>query len=166
MAMQSAANHFYFTFSVSRRDYIRSLQLPTSFHSSYSAYNEGAQWLTKLLGPATVAFAVPMHTHFQLLKKHGAEIILSLAVGVLTAISSSFLLAQWMKLSPFLIKSLVPRSITTQIAMNISSSIGGAPAMTAVFVIIPGLTGTMLGPVLIRLTSIKTPQAMGLLLGM
>ncbi|OIK08415.1 LrgB family protein [Bacillus sp. MUM 13] len=142
------------------------IMLITSYHSSFSAYNEGAQWLTKLLGPATVAFAVPMHKHFQLLKKHGAEIILSLAVGALTAISSSFLLAQWMKLSPFLIKSLVPRSITTPIAMNISSSIGGAPAMTAVFVIITGLTGTMLGPVLIRLTSIRTPQAMGLLLGM
>lgn len=136
------------------------------FHTSYASYNSGAQFLTKLLGPATVAFAVPMYKHFHLLKKHGIEIIASMAVGTLTAITSSFLFALWMKLSPSLINSLVPRSITTPIAMDISKTIGGIPAMTAVFGIITGLTGTILGPFLIRFISIKTSTAKGLLLGM
>ncbi|MED1203026.1 CidB/LrgB family autolysis modulator [Heyndrickxia acidicola] len=137
-----------------------------AFHTQYPTYNSGAKWLTKLLGPATVAFAVPMYKHFQLLKKHGVEIIVSLAVGSFTAIVSSFLIALWMKLSPNLINSLVPRSITTPIAMDISKTIGGIPTMTAVFVIITGLTGSILGPILIRLISIRSSTAKGLLLGM
>lgn len=136
------------------------------FHTPYAAYNGGAQWLTKLLGPATVAFAVPMYKHFHLLKKHGIEIISSMLVGSATAIVSSFLLAWWMKLSPSLINSLVPRSITTPIAMDISKTIGGVPTMTAVFVIITGLTGTVVGPLIIRFMSIRQSTAKGLLLGM
>ncbi|MED1203669.1 LrgB family protein [Heyndrickxia acidicola] len=135
-------------------------------HTSYSTYNSGAQWLTKLLGPATVAFAVPMYKHYQLLKKHVVEIIISLIVGSLTAIASSFLFAVWVKLSPSLINSLVPRSITTPIAMDISKTIGGVPTLTAVFVIVTGLAGTVVGPLLIRLIGIRSSTAKGLLLGM
>ncbi|QWI72950.1 LrgB family protein (plasmid) [Bacillus mycoides] len=136
------------------------------FHTSYASYNSGAQWLTKLLSPATVAFAIPMYKHSHLLKKHGIEIIASMAVGSLTAIVSTFFFALWMNFSPSLINSLVPRSITTPIAMDISKTIGGIPTMTAIFVIITGLTGTVLGPFLIRLICIKTSTAKGLLLGM
>lgn len=136
------------------------------FQTSYDQYNEGAQWLTKLLGPATVAMAVPMYKHFHLLKKYRIEIFISILVGSLTAIVSSFLFATWMKLSPFLVKSLVPRSVTTPIAMDISKLIGGTPAITAVFVIITGVLGSVLGPFLIRLISIRTSTAKGLLLGM
>lgn len=136
------------------------------FHTPYQTYDGGAKWLTSLLGPATVAFAVPMHKHFQLLKKHGVEIIVSIAIGSLTAIGSSFIFAKWMKLSPYLANSLVPRSITTPIAMDISRTIGGVPTMTAVFVIITGLAGTILGPFLIRILSIQAMTSKGLLLGM
>jgi predicted murein hydrolase (TIGR00659 family) len=132
----------------------------------YHQYNDGAQWLTKLLGPATVALAVPMYKHFRLLKKHGIEIFASMLIGSLTAIVSSFLFAAWMKLSPFLVNSLVPRSVTTPIAMDISELIGGTPAITAVFVIITGVLGSVIGPFLIRLISIRTSTAKGLLLGM
>ena len=132
----------------------------------YKTYAEGTKWLTDLLGPATVAFAVPMYKHFQLLKKHIVEIILSLITGSSVAIVSTFLFALWLQLSPSLINSLVPRSITTPIAMDISKTIGGIPTMTAVFVIVTGLTATVIGPVLIRILSIKKATSKGLMLGM
>ncbi|MDR7073248.1 LrgB family protein [Fictibacillus barbaricus] len=135
-------------------------------HTPYTAYAEGTKWLTNLLGPATVAFAVPMYKHFHLLKKHIVEIILSLLTGSSVAIVSTFLFALWLQLSPSLINSLVPRSITTPIAMDISKTIGGIPTMTAVFVIVTGLTGTVIGPLLIRILSIKKSTSKGLMLGM
>lgn len=142
------------------------ISLLAIFHIPYQTYNGGAKVLTNLLGPATVSFAVPMHKHFQLLKKHGVEIIVSIAIGSVAAIGSSFLFAKWMKLSTSLINSLVPRSITTPIAMDMSRTVGGIPTMTAIFVIITGLAGTILGPLLIRILSIQTITSKGLLLGM
>ena len=135
-------------------------------HASYNDYYSGAKWLGYLLGPATVAFALPMHKHFQLLKRHLFEIIASITVGSAVAIVSSFLYAVWIHLGTSLTNSLVPRSITTPVAMDISKTIGGVPTLTAVFVIITGITGTIVGPILIRLLKIEKSTAKGLMLGM
>lgn len=135
-------------------------------HFPYPTYIGGAKWLSYFLGPATVAFAVPMYKHFHLLKKHFIEVIASITVGSMIAIISSFLYAIWIHLSQSLITSLVPRSITTPIAMDISKTIGGVPTLTAVFVIITGITGAVAGPALIRWLRIESPSARGLMLGM
>jgi predicted murein hydrolase (TIGR00659 family) len=132
----------------------------------YGDYMAGTHWLSYLLGPATVAFAVPMHRHFDLLKKHAAEILGSVAAGALVALVTSVPLAEWVHLGGQTVLSLAPRSVTTPIAMDISRAIGGVPTMTAVFVIITGLFGLAAGPVVIRLLHIRTPIARGALLGM
>ncbi|AMW99259.1 LrgB family protein [Rummeliibacillus stabekisii] len=134
--------------------------------TSYEQYNLGSSVLTKLLGPATVAFAVPIYKNLELIKKHAKIIVASLFTGSLVAILSSFFLAVWIGLSADMITSLVPRSITTPIAMDISKMIGGEPSMTAVFVIVTGLTGSITGAIIIRLFRIKTTAAKGLMLGM
>lgn len=133
---------------------------------SYSTYYSGAKWLSYLLGPATVAFAVPMYKQVHLLKKHLFEVVASIVVGSAVAIVSSFLYAVWIRLSPSLITSLVPRSITTPVAMDVSKTIGGVPTLTAVFVIITGITGSIMGPGMIRLLKIEKATAKGLMLGM
>jgi predicted murein hydrolase (TIGR00659 family) len=135
-------------------------------HASYNTYIEGAKWLTYLLGPATVAFAVPMYKHINLLKRHLFEVISSVTVGSAAAIVSTFLYAMWMHLNTSLTNSLVPRSITTPVAMNISKTIGGIPTLTAVFVIITGITGAVVGPSMIRIFHIEKSSAKGLMLGM
>ncbi|WP_429889198.1 LrgB family protein [Heyndrickxia ginsengihumi] len=135
-------------------------------HTPYVTYAKGTSLLTNLLGPATVAFAVPMYKHFALLKKYSIEVLMSIIVGSAMAITSSFLFSLWMGLSTSTVDSIVPRSITTPIAMNISQLIGGLPTMTAVFVIITGLIGMIVGPMVIRMLSIKASTAKGLLLGM
>lgn len=133
--------------------------------NSYESYNAGGKWLSDLLQPATIAFAIPLHKNFKVLKKHAAEIAAGVLTGTVTAVISSMLLAKWLHLSGDLATSLVPRSVTTPIAMSISQSIGGVPSITAVFVILTGVLGTMMGPSVLRLFRIDNEIARGVSLG-
>lgn len=132
----------------------------------YEKYNAGGSILTNLLGPATVAFAVPIYKNFALLKKHAIEIIVSITIGSAVALTSSFLLALLVGLNDELTHSLVPRSVTTPIAMDISTMIGGSPTLTAIFVMTTGILGGLLAPMIIRVCQFNTPSAKGLMLGM
>ncbi|ULO10184.1 CidB/LrgB family autolysis modulator [Paenibacillus sp. 19GGS1-52] len=131
----------------------------------YASYNAGGKWLTDLLQPATIAFAIPLHKNFKVLKKHAAEIAAGVLSGTVVAVISSMFLAKWLHLSSDLAASLVPRSVTTPIAMSISQSIGGVPSITAVFVIMTGVLGTMMGPSVLRLFRIDNEIARGVSLG-
>lgn len=131
----------------------------------YESYNAGGKWLTDLLQPATIAFAIPLHKNFKVLKKHAAEIAAGVLSGTVVAVISSMFLAKWLHLSSDLAASLVPRSVTTPIAMSISQSIGGVPSITAVFVIMTGVLGTMMGPSVLRLFRIDNEIARGVSLG-
>ncbi len=131
-----------------------------------TTYNSGTKWLTALLQPATVAFAIPLYKYWPILKKHLAEIAVSVLCGSLISIVSSALIAGWMHLSTLMIDSLIPRSVTTPIAMGLSEAIGGNPTITAIIVIITGLLGTVIGPLLIRMLRIHNDISRGVLLGM
>lgn len=132
---------------------------------SFEDYNTGGQWLSKMLQPATIAFAIPLYKYYDVLKKHAVVILVSVLAGSITAIVSSALIAELLKLDTSMISSLIPRSVTTPIAMNISQIIGGVPNITAVFVIITGLLGTMLGPMIVKWFRIESEVARGVLLG-
>ncbi|GIP28828.1 hypothetical protein J23TS9_39580 [Paenibacillus sp. J23TS9] len=131
----------------------------------YESYNSGGKWLSSLLQPATIAFAIPLYKNFKVLKKHAVEIIVSVLTGSCIAMISSVFLAKWLHLSSSLVTSLIPRSITTPIAMNVSQVIGGVPNITAVFVIITGLLGSMIGPMVLRIFKIDNDIARGILFG-
>jgi predicted murein hydrolase (TIGR00659 family) len=134
---------------------------------SYASYmSTGGQWLNFLLGPATVALAIPMYKNLDLLKKHGLEIGVSVVLGSAAALFSSVLPALWMHLGPQVVNSLAPRSVTTPVAMDISRSVGGVPSITAAFVMITALTGLVVGPLVIHGLAIRTPVARGALFGM
>ncbi|WP_027417654.1 CidB/LrgB family autolysis modulator [Aneurinibacillus terranovensis] len=135
-------------------------------HISYGTYNSGAKWLTAMLQPATVAFAIPLYKYFQLLKRHAVEILISVVFGSCIAILSSVVLAGFVHLNPQMVDSILPRSITTPIAMNVSQTLGGIPTMTAVFVILTGICGMVIGPFVIRFLQIRNSIARGVLLGM
>lgn len=131
----------------------------------YEAYHSGGKWLSNMLQPATIAFAIPLYKYYNVLKKHAVEILISVLSGSVVAMFSSALLAEWMHLDSQLISSLIPRSITTPIAMNVSQVIGGVPNITAVFVILTGLLGAMLGPWIMKLFRIEGEVARGVLFG-
>lgn len=131
-----------------------------------NTYMADAKWITHLLGPATVAFAIPIYKHLPLLKKYMGTILVSITSGTFVAILSSFILAFLGRLQPDLLLSLLPRSITTPVAIEISKDIGGLPSLTTIFVIVTGITGGVIGPYIIKWFSIKSPIARGLALGM
>jgi len=134
-------------------------------HIPYESYNTSAQYLTKTLQPATMALAIPLYKHFNVLKKHASQILLSVVFGSLIAISSSAYIAGLLGLNTQMIDSLIPRTVTAPMAMDISQSIGGAPAITAVFAILTGIIGSLIGPFIINSLKIKDCIARGVLLG-
>jgi predicted murein hydrolase (TIGR00659 family) len=135
-------------------------------HTSVAAYSRGGDLLSDLLQPATVAFAVPLYKHYALLKKHASAIVAGVVLGSSVAVISTVLILALMHASPQMIVSMVPRSITTPIAMTVSQSLGGFPSITAAFVIVTGIGGSLIAPHLIRLLRIRGPVAKGVLLGM
>ncbi|MCE4047382.1 MULTISPECIES: LrgB family protein [Bacillaceae] len=135
-------------------------------HIPAGSYLESSRLLTHLLGPATIAFAVPIYKHKHLLKKYFGVMLISVTTGTVVAITSSFFLSQLINLRADFIISILPRSITTPIAIEVSQEIGGLPTLTTVFVIITGIIGGIIGPYAIKLLSLKSPIAKGLALGM
>ncbi|SFJ17187.1 LrgB family protein [Thermoflavimicrobium dichotomicum] len=131
----------------------------------YEQYHQGTKWLTYLLQPATVAFAVPMYKHWHLLKKNMVEILSGVLFGVTFSVFVTMFFSLLFGFSSFITHSLVPRSITTPIAVTITEKIGGNASLTAAFVILTGITGLMLGQFLIRLLRLKTPLAKGMMFG-
>ncbi|MDQ0189195.1 LrgB family protein [Alicyclobacillus cycloheptanicus] len=135
-------------------------------HVPYHTYMKGAQYFTDALQPATMAFAIPFYRNFHLFRRHAKTILLSLVTGSLVAMLSSVELAKWFHLSGSIVPSIAPRSVTTPIAMEISQTIGGAPVLTAVFVLMTGIIGILVGPKLIRWLRIQSPIGQGTLMGM
>ncbi|WP_246277383.1 LrgB family protein [Neobacillus endophyticus] len=135
-------------------------------HVSANQYMNDSKCLTYLLGPATVAFAVPIYRNLPIVKKYIGTIIISITTGTLVAIFSTFVLSKLFHLQSDFIISILPRSITTPIAIEVSKEIGGLPTLTTVFVILTGIIGGVVGPSVMKCLSIKTPIARGLALGM
>ncbi|GMA62714.1 LrgB family protein [Alicyclobacillus fastidiosus] len=135
-------------------------------HVTYSTYMGSAKWLTDLLNPTTVALAIPLYRNYHVLKTHIVEFLVSLLSGASVAIGSSIVLARLLRLGHTISTSVAPRSVTTPIAMDISQTLGGVPTLTAVFVIITGLSGIVVGPLAIRYLRIRSSVARGALFGM
>jgi len=134
-------------------------------HESYSVYFAGTRWLVWMLGPATVAFAVPIYEQRALIRAHWPVLLAAMLAGSLTAVASSWWLATLLGLDPVLRQSLLPRSISTPFAMEVSRGLGGVPALTAVFVVVTGLLGAALGDGLLALMRTRSPLARGAVFG-
>lgn len=137
-----------------------------TLHSTYRDYLAGTHWLVLLLGPATVAFAVPIHRHRALIRRHWVILATGVVAGSALAVASSWLLAGWFDFSPQLRASLLPRSITTPMAMAASSRIGGLPELTASFTALTGLFGAAIGETLLTRLRFRSTFARGALFGM
>ncbi|KAB7673067.1 LrgB family protein [Bacillus sp. B1-b2] len=135
-------------------------------HIPATTYMDSAKPLTHLLGPATIAFAVPIYKNLAVLKKYFSIIIISVTIGSIIAVLSSYLLSVLIKLNEDFIISILPRSITTPIAVVVSEEIGGLPTLTTIFVIITGIVGGIIGPYVIKWFSLTSPISKGLALGM
>jgi predicted murein hydrolase (TIGR00659 family) len=132
----------------------------------YAVYFEGAQFVHVLLGPATVALAVPLYAQWPRLKKLFGASMLALAAGSVASVISVWYIAQALGAQRQTLLSLAPKSVTTPIAMGISEKIGGLPSFTAVLVILTGVTGAIIAPSLLRASGIRDDAIQGFAIGM
>jgi len=131
----------------------------------YEVYFEGAQFVHFMLGPATVALAIPLYRQLASLKRHPIALTISLLIGSLTATLSAILIAKIGGVSDQALISIAPKSVTTPVAMGISETLGGLPSLTAVMVILTGIVGASLGPWVLDKLRITNPMAKGLAMG-
>lgn len=131
----------------------------------YETYRLSAGYVTYFLTPATVCFAVPLYKQMALLKANLPAVLTAVLAGCishLAAVAGLGFLFHWNR--DFLF-SFLPKSVTTPIALGISREIGGMEELTVIGVTAAGLTGSILGPALLKLFHIENPIAQGLALG-
>ncbi|PWR22240.1 LrgB family protein [Zavarzinia compransoris] len=140
--------------------------LAVGLQASYGDYLLGTHWLMAMVGPLTVAFALPIYDQRAVIRRHWLPLAVGVAVGSLIAIATGSVLARLLDLSPELRQSLLPRSVTMPFAMNVSGHVGGLPELTAVFVMITGIVGAALGDLLLKVLPLRSAMARGALFGM
>lgn len=135
-------------------------------HTPYTTYFEASRFIHLLLGPATVALAIPLYVQLHRVRALALPIGVGLLAGCVAAIASAVLLAHWAGASEAIVASLAPKSVTTPIAMGIAERVGGLPPLTAVIVIITGVLGAVVAFPLLRLLRVKDDAVQGFAIGL
>lgn len=133
--------------------------------TSYQTYFAGAQFVHFLLGPATVALALPLYRQIESVRRSAVAILVAILAGSLTAIVSAVGIAWLLGGSRDVLISLAPKSVTAPVAMGITEQLGGLASLTAVLVIVTGITGAMLGTYVLNALRIRDWRARGLAIG-
>lgn len=133
--------------------------------TDYQTYFNGTQLIHFLLGPATVSLAIPLHKQMPMIRRYLFPLCVSLLIGSFTAIVTAVGFAWLLGGGKQILLTLAPKSVTTPIAMGISESIGGLPALTAALVILTGLIGATFGSLIFSFLRINDAKAQGLALG-
>ncbi len=135
------------------------------FHVDYETFDMGAQYITYFLTPATICLAVPLYKQFQVLRKNVAAILAGVLAGSIAHGLVIAGMASLCKMEPELMVSLLPKSITTAIALGACEELGGISGITIVGTLVAGLLGAILGPAMLKWFRIKEPVAQGLCIG-
>ena len=131
----------------------------------YNVYNQGARYLSWFLTPATVCLAIPLYEQWSLLKKNYKAVVVGIASGVLTSLTTVLVLSKIMNLSHAEYVTLLPKSITTAIGMGVSEELGGYVTITVAVIIITGIFGYITADAVLKLFHIEEPIAKGIAIG-
>lgn len=131
----------------------------------YRAYFAGAQFVHFLLGPATVALAVPLARQWRQVRASLPAAIASVLAGGAFAALAGIGIATGLGAAPEVVASLAPRSVTTPVAMGVAEALGGLPGLTAAIVICSGIVGAALGPLVLDVLRVRDWRARGLAIG-
>ncbi|WP_298956519.1 LrgB family protein [uncultured Methylobacterium sp.] len=134
--------------------------------TAYPVYFEGAQFVHFLLGPATVALAIPLYEHRVTVMRVLVPMLVALLVGSSVALGTAMATARLFGVPEGILVSLAPKSVTASVAMGISGALGGDPALTAVLVILTGIIGAILVTPLLNLLGIRDWRARGFAAGL
>ncbi len=135
------------------------------FNIRLTDYSAGGNMISVFLAPVTVLLALSVYKKLNLLKKNLLPILLGCLAGALTSMASVYALCRLFGLSDALTASLLPKSVTTPIAIEVSQRLGGTAPVTVAAVVITGIMGAILSPWLIKLLRVKSAVAAGVGIG-
>ena len=135
------------------------------FHLDFEFYNESASYLTLFLIPATIALGYPIYKNFELLKQNKRIIYVAFVIATLTAIIGTYIVAKLCHSELIVIESMLPKSVTAPLAVEISKLSGGIPELTVCVVVLTGVFGGMFGHRILKLINVKNDIAIGLSIG-
>ncbi len=135
------------------------------FDISYETFDKGASYLTYFLNPTTVCLAVPLYRQYHVLKSNFKAIILGIASGCVSCMITIVGMAKLFVFDKTLTATLLPKSITTAIAIGLSEEIGGMPSITVACIIFTGIFGACMASILCKVLKIDHPVAQGLAIG-
>lgn len=141
------------------------IALLTTCHIDYETYQYGAKYITYFMTPATICLAVPLYRQIQKLKDNILAIFIGIFCGCIAHVLVIVGMGIALGIDNSLIVSLMPKSVTTPIALGVSGEIGGISAVTVVGVCFAGMFGAIAGPTILKLAHIKEPVAQGLAIG-
>ncbi|GAA0738192.1 LrgB family protein [Clostridium oceanicum] len=130
-----------------------------------NSYNVGGNFISLFLTPATVILAVPLYKKLELLKQNSLAILIGITSGTILGLISIVVLGHIFKLDTLVNTSIISKSITVPISLEVSKQLGGIPALTASVTIFTGILGTIIGPIICKLFKIKEDIAVGVVFG-
>lgn len=136
-----------------------------SAHISYDTYMQDGQWIVWMLGPATVAFAIPIYEYREIIKAHILSISLGVSFGMFAGMISAFYLARLFHFDLPTTYSLMSRSISTPFAMELTQNVGGSVELVILFTMITGVVGMLAGDLILSILKLKSRFAQGASLG-
>lgn len=139
--------------------------LLTATDTSYNRYFDGAQFIHFLLGPVTVALAIPLYQQIDKLKRNWFAFLSAALVGAAAAITTGMGVAWLLGASPVTVLSIAAKSVTIPIAMGVTEKIGGLPSLTAVLVMLTGILGAVIGQKVLRAIKVTDESVCGFALG-
>jgi predicted murein hydrolase (TIGR00659 family) len=131
----------------------------------YQSYRAGGDIISFFLGPATIALGVPFYKHIRQIRQHLVAAVAAVVAGSITGVASAALLVLMMHGSDQLLRTMMPKSVTTPISIELVQQLGGQPQLGAVFTVLAGLLGSVIGPTLLKKVGVRNPIAVGLAIG-
>ena len=135
------------------------------FNIDFDTYNKGGQFINIFLGPATIVLAVPLYKNLHLLKKNFLPIFAGIFIGSLVSVLSVISISIFLGLDNSLTISLLSKSVTTPIGIEITNSLGGVSSITVLAIVLSGIIGAVVGPTVFKVLKINHPIAKGVSLG-
>ena len=131
----------------------------------YESYKLGGDRINFFLGPVTIVLAVPLYKQFDLFKKYLLEILIGISCGVVVSFISVKLIGHFTNADVDIINSLIPKSITTPMGISLTKTLNGVEAITVVSIILTGILGAIISPIVFKIGKINNPVAKGIALG-
>ena len=131
----------------------------------YESYKLGGDRINFFLSPVTIVLAVPLYKQFDLFKKYLLEILICISCGVVVSFISIKLIGHFTNADVDIINSLIPKSITTPMGISLTKTLNGVEAITVVSIILTGILGAIISPIVFKIGKINNPVAKGIALG-